>query len=153
MFTRSEASRIRQEFWTTFGRYMNPVPAAEGITVNWINYHTRIKDIYFRMEAETRFASICISMEHSDRGIRDLYFEQFQELRTMLHDFMKEEWEWQRHISTDSGKEVSRICKMLPDVSVLNRDQWPELIAFLKPRIIALDSFWENARYSFEDLR
>jgi hypothetical protein len=56
------------------------------------------------------------------------------------------------HGSVD-GKTVSRIYKELPGVSVFNKSDWPELISFFKPRLIALDAFWENARYSFDDLR
>ena len=152
MFSREEASRIRQEFWTTFGRYMSPVPSAEGIKINWMNYHTRLKDVYFRMDASQKSASICISIEHADPDIQELYYAQFLEFRDLLHSTLEEEWDWQLHVPVD-GRVVSRICKQREGVSVLNKDHWPDLISFFKPRIIALDSFWENARYSFDELR
>ena len=66
MFSKDEASRIRHEFWTTFGKYMAPVPSAEGLKINWINYHTRVKNLYFRMDAANRNAAISISIEHPD---------------------------------------------------------------------------------------
>jgi hypothetical protein len=153
MFTREEASRIRQEFWTTFGRYMSPVLSAEGIKINWVNYHTRLKDVYFRMDAGQKSAAICISMEQRDPGIQELYFEQFLEFKNMLHGTLEEEWAWQLHVPDADGKIVSRICKEIPGVSVFNKDHWPALISFFKPRIIALDSFWENAKYGFEGLK
>jgi len=153
MFTRAEASRIREEFWTTFGRYMNPVLSAEGMKINWVNYHTRLKDVYFRMDAGAKSAMIGISIEHRDPGIQALYFEQFEELRTMLHTTVEETWQWQLHMTAEDGKLASRIYKELPGVSVFNKDHWPDLISFFKPRIIALDAFWENAKYSFEELR
>ena len=152
MFTRTEASRLKQEFWTTFGKYMRPVPSAEGIEINWVNYHTKIKDVYFRMDAGARSAAIYISLEHADPGVQELYFEQFLQFKKILHATMEELWDWQLHVPMD-GKVVSRIRKELPGVSVMNKDHWPELISFFKPRIIALDSFWENAKYSFEGLR
>jgi hypothetical protein len=152
MFTRAESSRIKQEFWTTFGKYMRPIPSAEGLEINWINYHTKIKDIYFRMTTDPRSASIYISLEHNDPAIRDSYFEQFLELKTILHTTLEEEWDWQRYVPVN-GKVISKIGKELPGISVFNKNQWPELISFFKPRMIALDSFWENARYSFEGLR
>jgi hypothetical protein len=153
MFTRQQASRIRQEFWTAFGRYMDPIRSAEGLKINWINYHTRVKGVYFRMNAGQKSATISISLEHPDRDIQGLYFEQFLEFRTLLHAALEEEWEWQLHEPTDDGKVISRIYKEIRGVSVLNRDHWPELISFFKPRMIALDNFWDNARYSFETLR
>jgi hypothetical protein len=152
MFTREEASRIRHEFWTTFGKYMSPVLSAEGMKINWVNYHTRVKDVYFRMDAGQRSSSVSISLEHADLDIQELYFEQFLQFKNMLHSALGEEWEWQLRVAVD-GKTISRIYKELPGVSVFNRDHWPDLISFFKPRIIALDSFWSDARYSFEGMR
>jgi hypothetical protein len=149
MFTRAESSRIRQEFWTTFGKYMRPIPSAEGLQINWINYHTRIKDIYFRMRADPQSAAIYISLEHSDPAIRELYFEQLLQLKSILHTTLQEEWDWQLHVPVD-GRMISRIGKELPGVSVMNKNHWPELISFFKPRMIKLDEFWENARWGFE---
>jgi Domain of unknown function (DUF4268) len=151
MYTREEASTIRHEFWTAFGKYMGPVPSAEGLKINWINYHTRIRDLHFRMNAGVNAAVISISLEHRDPGIQELFFEQFLELKELLHGTLEEEWNWQLHVTVD-GKVISRIYKEITGVSVFNKAHWPELISFFKPRIIALDSFWENARYSFEGL-
>jgi hypothetical protein len=152
MYSRAESSLIKQEFWTAFGKYMNPVPSAEGMKINWVNYKTGIKDVHFRMETLGDSAAISISIEHNDSGIRELYFEQFLELKLVLHDTLDEEWDWQRE-AIINGKMISRIVNELPATSVLNKDQWPWLISFFKPRIIALDSFWENAKYSFDALR
>ena len=153
MYSRGESSAIRQEFWTAFGKYMNPIPSSEGLSINWINYHTRVKDVYFRMEAGPKTASIAITLEHRDAGIRELYLEQFLELKELLHSTLEEEWSWEPSVSLPDGKVISQIGTVLPGVSVFNKDQWGDIISFFKPRIIALDSFWENARYSFEDLK
>jgi hypothetical protein len=152
MFTRTEASLIKQEFWTTFGKYMSPVLSSEGTKVNWVNYHTRLKDVHFKMDADQNSAMIYISIQHADPGIQELYFEQFMELRELLEAALGEEWQWQLHELVD-GMVVTRIYKKISGVSVFNKDQWPELISFFKPRIIALDGFWENARYTFEILK
>ena len=49
MYSKAEATQLRQAFWTAFGQYMAPVPSAEGETTNWINYKTGFKHLYFRM--------------------------------------------------------------------------------------------------------
>ncbi len=151
MYTREESSRLRQEFWTTFGRYMNPVPSSEGNKVNWINYHTGVSEVYFRMNADAYEASIAITLEHHEATMQTLYFEQFSQLKTLLHTELQEEWNWKLH-DDHNNRIISRIYKMLPDVSVYNKAQWPDLISFLKPRIIALDRFWENAKHGFEGM-
>ncbi|TVP42967.1 MAG: DUF4268 domain-containing protein, partial [Mongoliibacter sp.] len=38
----------------------------------------------------------------------------------------------------------------LADVNVMEKDDWPAIISFLKPRIIALDAFWSNIKPAFE---
>lgn len=104
------------------------------------------------MDAGQKSASIAITLEHRDAGIRELFFEQFLELKELLHSTLGEEWIWQSN-TVVNGRTISQIILELPGVSIFNKDQWPEIISFFKPRIIAMDNFWENARYSFEDLR
>jgi len=152
MFKRNEASQLREEFWTTFGQYMRPVPSAEGMRINWINYKTGIKDVYFRTNADQHSASVAITLEHRDPDIRELYFQQFEELKTLLHSAVEEEWEWQYEVRTKESRIISSIYKELTGVSIFEREQWPELISFFKPRIIALDQFWADAKYTFEAL-
>jgi hypothetical protein len=149
MYNRHERSRLKHEFWTTFGRYMSPVPSAEGMKINWVNYHTGIKDIYFRMDAGNNDAAIYISLEHKDAAVRQIHFEKLLSMESILHEAIGEAWRWESNIVI-MGKENARIGKTLSDVSVFNRDHWPELISFFKPRIIGLDSFWENAKWGFE---
>lgn len=151
MFTRKESSQLKHEFWTAFGRYMSPVPSAEGEKINWVNYHTTIKDVFFRMDAGQKSASIFISLEHNNTSTRHLHFDHLLQLKTLLHSVLDEEWSWQRDVVIDN-RVVSRVEKTLPGVSIMNRDHWPELISFFKPRIIALDSFWQDAKWGFEGL-
>jgi len=153
MYTREQASQIRQAFWTAFGQYMAPVLSSEGMRTNWVNYKTGLKYVFFRMQTDKKQASIAIELTHPDEGIQELYFEQFTELKQQLHDAVGEEWEWDLHTTDENGKTVSRIYKEINGVSVFNQDDWPELISFFKPRIIALDEFWSNVIYSFDGLK
>jgi hypothetical protein len=153
MYTREQASALRQAFWTAFGNYMNPVPSAEGLKTNWINYNTGLKNVFFRLQADKNNAAIAIELTHPDIEIQELFFEQFLQLRTLLHEQMGEDWEWALHTTDANGKTISRIYKDISPVSVFNQNDWPTLISFFKPRLIALDEFWSNAQYSFDDLR
>lgn len=153
MYTKEQASQLRQAFWTTFGQYMAPITSAEGMKINWVNYKTGIKHVFFRMQADQKSGSIAIELTHPDRDIQELFFEQFKELRHLLHDSLGEEWEWELHTPDEHGKNISRIFKEIRPVNVFNQDSWPELISFLKPRIILLDEFWNDAKYSFDALK
>ncbi|MFC5625229.1 DUF4268 domain-containing protein [Algoriphagus winogradskyi] len=150
MYNKAETSRIRSEFWIAFGQYMKPIPNAEGRRINWPNYKTGVRNIYFRMKAERDFASIGIEIGHADEELQELYFDQFAQFRKMLEVTVGEEWSWNLHQENEFGQLVSRIEKKLPAVNVMNEADWPEIISFLKPRIIALDEFWSNVKPGFE---
>jgi hypothetical protein len=152
MYSAAESSKIRQDFWTVFGQYMKPVPSAQGYRINWQNYKTGVKDVYFRMKTERDFISIGIEICNKDDELQQLYFEQFVEFRKLLEAELEEPWDWQLHQFDDLGKVVSRIQKVKIGLNVFDQNDWPEIISFLKPRIIALDAFWANIKPAFEDL-
>lgn len=149
MYSKDQASQLKQQFWTTFGQYMGPVLSAEGLRTNWINYKTGVKHIHFKMQADSKQASIGIEIAHPDLELQELFFEQFLTYKTLMNSFLPEPWEWQLHTADEYGKTISRICATLSPVSIFQQDQWPQLISFFKPRIIALDEFWSDAKYAF----
>jgi len=153
VYTKAEAAQLRQAFWTTFGQYMAPVPSHDGWPVNWINYKTGLKHVYFRMQADNRRASIGIELTQPDAGVRELFFEQFLELKTMLHETLGEPWRWELHATDANDLPLSRIYAEMQPVNLFNREDWPALISFFKPRLVALDEFWSGAQYAFEGLR
>jgi hypothetical protein len=153
MYSKQEAAQRRQEFWTAFGQYMAPVFSAEGEKINWVNYKTGEKNIVFRMQADTKKAVIAIEINHKDREIQQLFFEQFIELEKLFEEAVGPDWQWQLHTTDENGKEVSRISKEQPGVSVFRQEDWPALISFFKKEMMALDEFWSNVKYSFESLR
>lgn len=105
------------------------------------------------MHAYNRSAIIAIELTHPDPGIRELFFEQFKELKNILHTVLGEEWEWQPEFHDEYGKSISRIYCQLDNTSIFNKNDWPALISFFKPRIIALDEFWSDAKYAFDALK
>jgi hypothetical protein len=153
MYSKEQASKLKEAFWTTFGQYIAPHPSAEGIRVNWINYKTGIRHLHFKMQADHRSASVAIELSHPDPGIQELIFEQFQSFRNILASYLNEDWEWQLHTTDENYKIISRISKTLDGVSIFKEEDWPDMISFFKPRIIALDEFWNDASHSFELFR
>lgn len=153
MYSKAEAAQLKKEFWTAFGQYMQPVLSADGEKVSWINYKTGEKNVFFRLSAEAKKATVAIELTHPDAGVQQLVFEQFLQLKKVLEAATGEEWIWQLHTADEWGKTVSRIVTETGGVSVFKREDWPALISFFKPRIMALDEFWSGARYAFEALR
>lgn len=153
MYSRQEASQLKQEFWTAFGQYMSPIFSAEGEKVNWINYKTGEKNITFRMHADNKKASIAIELNHKDKDIQQIYFEQLQQFKNLFTSIVQEDWSWQLHTHDEHGKMISRISTEKSGVSIFQKSDWPQLISFFKPHIIALDEFWSQVKYAFETLR
>ncbi len=152
MFDKNTASKTRSRFWTIFGKMMSPIPNAEGMIINWINYKTSIKDIAFKMDVNNKQATISISITHKDKGIRDLYFEQFEEFKFLLETELNEVWIWTKNTTDSSGKAIASIHTELNNVNIFNEDDWQSIFTFFKTRIIALDSFWVDAKDIFKDL-
>jgi hypothetical protein len=150
LYSKDEISRLKQEFWTVFGQFLALQPSAEGLKINWVNYKTGIKHLYFKMEASKFEATIAIEITHDDLGIQELMFEQFLEFRNLLKSYLNEEWDWQLHIPDENGRMVSRIQKTLKSVSIYQKADWPAIISFFKTRIVILDEFWMDAQYSFD---
>lgn len=152
MYSKEQASKLRQQFWITFGKYMKPIPSAEGLPINWVNYKTGVKNVFFRMNAEQKKATISIDITHADEESRKVVFEQFMAFKTLFDEAVNEEWEWEQNAFNEYGVPLSQISKTIIILSIFNQQDWPTLISFLKPRIIALDQFWTDVKPVFEGL-
>jgi hypothetical protein len=149
MYSKQQASQPRQEFWTAFGKYMQPVLSAEGEKINWVNYKTGVKHIFFRMQAN-KGALIAIELSYPNPGDRRAQFNKFLQLKTLFTTTMQEDWIWQQDTQDENGKITSRVSRELAGVNIFNKADWPALISFFKPRIIALDAFWSMVKPGFE---
>lgn len=152
MYSKDEASKLRQQFWITFGKYMKPIPSADGLPINWVNYKTGVKNIFFRMNADQKATMISIDITHEDEETRARYFEQFKALKLFFSDAVKEEWQWEQNLINEYGIPYAQISITVFGLSVFNQQNWPGIISFFKPRIIALDQFWVDVKLVFEAL-
>lgn len=103
------------------------------------------------MRAERNHAAIAIELSHADLEMQELVLDQFSELKKILEGCMNEEWIWRLHTENEMGQPISKIESVLEGVNVLDSNDWPSIISFLKPRIIALDDFWDQVKPGFED--
>jgi hypothetical protein len=153
LYKRSEIFQTKEAFWTAFGRYLSLENNSEDRKINWINYHTGFKDVFFRMDADQKKASVSIQLKHNDEILRLLWFEKFREFKNFLVNAVGEEWMWEANTLDEYQKTISKIYIELQDVNVMDQGDWPKIISFLKPRIIALDAFWNEVKDGFEEMR
>jgi hypothetical protein len=152
MYTKAEASLIRQKFWTSFGKYMQPVPSASGDKVNWINYKTGIKGISFKLNADASKATIAIEISLVDTAVQHQYFDIFTSFKNQFLASVGIDWIKDKYSVSEYEKEISVIFKELNNINIYREKDWPTIIAFLKQHIIALDVFWNEYKVAFEIL-
>ncbi len=150
MYTREQASIIKQQFWTRFGKYMAPILSADGEKINWMNYKTGIRHINFRMNATQGSAYIGIEINHKDDVQAAALYKQFRKCEQMLEDTLQEKWQWQAVYENEHHQILSTISLTHPGCNVLKEADWPAIISFLKPRILKLDEFWCEHKMIFE---
>lgn len=150
MYSKEEAQQIRTKFWISFGQYMKLHKSSEGEAINWINYKTGIKDLYFKTDVDSKSAKILIELTHKDLSIQELMFEQFEEFQPMFNSYFGGEWIWSKQYFDDRGKVISSIESKLEGVSIFRESDWVNIINFLKTNLIKLDGFWNDVKDSFE---
>jgi len=149
VYSRDEIKNGKELFWSSFGQYVAVIPSAEGHKINWVNYKTGIKHLFFRMDADQFEAIIKIEIAHPDSNIRDLQFATFERYRQVFEEILGEKWIWEKQHTDAYGKQTARIYQSIQQVNLYNQEDWPALISFFKPRIIALDEFWSLANSGF----
>lgn len=151
MYSKKEESFLREQFWTTFGQYISPVPSAEGVKINWINYKSGIRFIHVKMEVQNGLAYIGIEISHKDLMIQRVFFDHFKLLQVEFEETVSEKWIWEQRIKIND-KEISRIYILLKQVNIYKKDDWPQIISFLKKRILLFDIFWCRHKEIFKML-
>ncbi|MDH7446861.1 DUF4268 domain-containing protein [Aquimarina sp. 2201CG14-23] len=133
MFSREESKKIRQEFWTTFGKvYPN----------KWLLYNTKIKDVTLKFTFTTKHAQVSIDIEPFDEVIRAYYFDKLLSLKNILITEFLQDIIFEEFYELENGKIISRLYVELPNVSVHNKKTWKETMLFLHKNMMKLETFF-----------
>lgn len=143
MFSREEKKQLNTSFFKRFQRQMGSHRITGGGGGRWEAYKTGVKGIYFRMLTFPEVA-VAIDLQFKEEDVRELFFEQFQELSKLLENEWNETPVFYKKFILDSGVEVSRICVSKPDAYFYDKKQWDEIIAWYENKLVGLDSFWET---------
>ncbi|EZH76061.1 hypothetical protein ATO12_04525 [Aquimarina atlantica] len=133
MFSKSESKQIRQEFWTSFGK---EYPR------KWLLYNTKIKDVTLKFTFTTKKAQVSIDIEPYDKIIKAYYYEKLISLKKILTSEFIEDIIYDEFYELDSGKVISRIYVEIDNVSIHNRNTWPETMIFLSKHMDKLEEFF-----------
>ncbi|MFT5823915.1 MAG: hypothetical protein ACI8ZM_005180 [Crocinitomix sp.] len=142
MYSKDEEKALKIEFWATLNEQLELERGLHASKVNWMNFNTKIKQLFFRMEASREEVKLCIDLQFLDPVITAIYYEQFTEFKNILEERLDGELDWQSTFEHTNGKTISRISVGLTGVDMYNKEDWPAMHGFLKQNFIKLENFW-----------
>jgi len=153
MFTKEEEKQIRFDFWSELNDQLDQVRGVNGNKVNWTNFNTHIRHLYFRMEADQQGTRLCIDLQFPDESIRSLFYEQFTEFEQKLSDHFGDLLIWTPRFDHTNGKEIARIAISLDGPNLFKREDWPAMHTFLVDNFKKLERFWSDFSEIFVQLK
>ncbi|MGB7786002.1 MAG: DUF4268 domain-containing protein [Salinimicrobium sp.] len=135
MFSREEAKKIRQEFWTGFGKEFPH---------KWLLYNTKMKELQLKFTFERKYAMVSLDIFDEDELIQKYYYEKLQSLEHILETEYLENVIFDEQYELPEGKIISRVYVIFEKVSVYNKNDWPEVKAFLAKNMLQLEEFFKD---------
>ena len=137
MFSREESKKIRQEFWTSFGK---------NYPRKWLLYNTRIKDFSLKFTFTRRIAEASIDLDATDEIMRLYYFEKLKSLESILKEEFLPDAVFAEAYELENGKFISRVYVTREGVNIHNKKDWPEVQEWLAEKMEALENFFVEYR-------
>lgn len=133
MYSKEEAKKIRQQFWTMFGKRYDR---------KWLLYDTKLKDVVLKFTFEDRRALVSIDINHDDDMFRAYYYEKLVSLRNVMSEEVSDELIFEENYLLESGKMISRVFVMLEGVKIQKQTDWPEVYDFFYNNMDKMESFF-----------
>lgn len=133
MYSKEENQKLKHEFWVEF---------AQKYPRKWVLYDTKIKDFSFKFYVENTKAQVHIDIEMRNKELRIQYFEKLVSLKNILEDVFIKDLVFERNLTLENGKTISRVWVEKGNVSVSNRKYWDEIFDFFYEKMNALELFY-----------
>lgn len=134
MFSKEESKRLREEFWTSFGK---------SFPRKWILYNTKLKGFSFKFHFDTKSALVALDLE-DDLEYRIKYWDKLQSLKSILTEDFLPELLFDETYVLENGKEISRIYLPLnKKVSIHDKNSWREVMVFFNKTMDQFEAFFE----------
>lgn len=134
MFSKEESAKLRQEFWTSFGK---------SFPKKWILYNTKIKGFSFKFVADTKKAMVVLDVDHNDEITNQILWEQLLALKTILVEEYVPEAIFDENYELENGKIIQRIyINHLQKFSIHNKETWRNCFEFFKNTMPKFEDFF-----------
>jgi len=136
MFSKEESKKLRQDFWTAFGK---------SYPRKWILYNTKIKGLQFKFHFDLKKALVSLDVETDDLEKRIALWEKLLILKSILHaEAFLPEAIFDDSYLMKNGKEISRVFVEKVGVSIHNKNSWRETMVFLNLHMEKFEDFFED---------
>jgi len=143
MYSREETQKLKREFWIAF---------AEKYPRKWLLYDTKIKDFSFKFHVDNKKAQVSIDIEHRSNEKRIIYFEKIESLKTILQEEFIPNLVFEKNLTLENGKIISRIWIEKLSFGVSNRNNWDTIFDFFNENMNLLERFFYEYRDYIGDL-
>lgn len=144
MLSKEERKQRNEQFWNELKKEMRPVFSSNGKPINWINYPSDVKDVYVRLEADSKGARLCFDIQPKDDGIRAILWEQMGELRKIMESIVGEADGWEEYHHYIGDRAVSRIYWEKQGVNFYKEEDIEAFKSFFREKLIAFDEFYQE---------
>ena len=140
-----EARKERNEmFWAAFKEVMRGKVSSSGRRVNWATYPTEVKNTYLRLNSDGKLTAVCYDIQFKEPSIQEIFWEQLGELKKVMESTMNHPTKWQASFVNKEGKTIGRISWEMENLNFYKDEDWPEIQAFFKNRLLEFDSFYQE---------
>jgi hypothetical protein len=136
MYSKEESSKLRKEFWTSFGK---------SFPRKWLLYDTKIKDFNFKFVADKNQALVCLDIESTYRTKNELLFDQVIELKDILVEDFLPDVIFDEIYVLETGKIIHRIyVKYNGEFNIHDKNTWQNVYLFFKEAMHQFEEFYET---------
>jgi hypothetical protein len=135
MFSKEESRKLREEFWTSFGK---------SFPRKWTLYDTKIKGFSFKFHFDTKHALVALDVE-DDLENRIICWEKLLSLKSiLLNDYLPNAI-FEETYYLENGKEISRVYVALEGkVSIHNKNSWQQVMVFFNETMAQFEAFYDD---------
>jgi hypothetical protein len=150
MYSKDEAKLLRKEFWIVFARRCEIVSELFHKKKKWVLYDTGLSGIDLKFDVTRQEALVMIEINSKAESRRLEIFETLQNYRLLIEEGFDEPLIWDFCYQRESGQEVCRIYKSLPNVDFHRQNQWPDIFNFLIDNMLILERNFMEIRDGLE---
>ncbi len=143
MYSKEEARLLKQEFWTTFGKWS--LKKRKSLNKGkWLLNHTGVKGYRFKFEEENKTVCVCLEIIDDNRVIREIRYEKLLLIKPLLDEALDNKLIWDKEFISSPQRAIIRVYIQKKGLTINNRNHWPEIFSFFFDNMSTLEKIFEE---------